>query len=62
MLMRYYFAHKTNPHADYSNANYVWLIFDVSIAVGRLLTAHADLILQVQPSKWEKPFSCFVML
>lgn len=27
MLMRYYFSHKTLPHAESFNANYIWLIF-----------------------------------
>lgn len=35
--MRYYFAHKTLPHAESFNANYIYLayVFSASVAVGR---------------------------
>lgn len=51
MLMWYYFAHKTTPHADYRDANYVWLLFDESVAAGRrrLLAALAGPHFQFGP-------------
>lgn len=44
MLMWYYFAHKTTPHADYRDANYVWLLFDESVAAGRLRSQRRRLL------------------
>lgn len=44
MLMWCYFAHKTTPHADYGDANCVWLLFDESVAAGRLRSQRRRLL------------------
>lgn len=61
--MWYYFAHKTTPHADCRDANYVWLLFDESallaggaVSSQRLLTRTSSLARKLYPCD----FSCLM--